>query len=215
MKKNYHIIKNIVSRELCEFLTNYSFVRRKALIEMQKENLISPFDNRFGVFGDPQAPKSIYCIYGDPAFDTLLLKLHPVVEKKIKNKLVLNNSYMRIYEKGVTLHRHKDKDRCKVSLTINLGGNRWPIYLEPDTKKGKVKNNIYYPSKSKGIKVELSPGDALIYDGVEMEHWREKLEGDFCVQVFLHYSLKNKETIKTIYDGRKALGLWAALKDIK
>ena len=215
MKKNYYVIKNIVSRELCEFLTNYSFVRRKALIEMKKQNMISPFDDRFGSLGDDNFIEPIYCIYGDPAFDTLLLKLHPIVEKKIKNKLVLNHTYMRIYEKGVSLPRHKDRNTCKVSLTINLGGNRWPIYLEPDSKKGKLKNNIYYPSKSKGIKIDLSPGDALIYNGVEMEHWREKFEGDFCAQVFLHYSLKNKETTKTIYDGRKALGLWPVLRDIK
>ena len=48
---------------------------------------------------------------------------------------------------------------------MNLGGDDWPIYLEPSGKEG-----------MKGIKVDLKPGDMLVYSGCELEHWREKLK---------------------------------------
>ena len=100
MKKNYHIIKNIVSKELCEFLTNYSFVRRKALLEIRKENLLSHFDYKFGSFGDTQFSEPIYCIYGqfkDQFYqlyvdDDLLQMLYPKKhEPYLKPKLRLQN----------------------------------------------------------------------------------------------------------------------------
>ena len=49
----------------------------------------------------------------------------------------------------------------------------WPIYLEPNGETGK-----------KGVKVDLKPGDMLVYSGCELEHWREKFKGKECVQVF-------------------------------
>ena len=40
---------------------------------------------------------------------------------------------------------------------MNLGGDPWPIYLEPSGKKRTV--------DKKGIKVDLKPGDMLVYSG--------------------------------------------------
>ena len=35
----------------------------------------------------------------------------------------------------------------------------------------------------------------LIYSGCELEHWRNKFEGDTeCIQVFLHYNTKNENS---------------------
>jgi hypothetical protein len=38
-----------------------------------------------------------------------------------------------------------------------------------------------------GKKVNLKPGDGVIYRGCEIEHWREAYEGDYHIQAFLHY----------------------------
>ena len=38
-----------------------------------------------------------------------------------------------------------------------------------------------------GKKVSLSPGDACIYKGLEVDHGRLPFEGDYCIQVFCHY----------------------------
>jgi hypothetical protein len=119
------------------------------------------------------------------------------MEKETKLRLNPNYSYARIYKKGDILHRHKDRFSCEISTTLNLGGDSWPIYLEPSGKEG-----------LKGIKVDLSFGDMLIYKGNKLEHWREPFEGENCAQVFLHYNnLKTKGSEENIYDKRPHLGL--------
>ena len=80
---------------------------------------------------------------------------------------------------------------------MNLGGDKWPIYLEPSGDINK-----------KGIEVNLEPGDMLIYRGAELEHWRKKFKGKQCVQVFLHYNnTKTPGAKQNMFDRRKHLGL--------
>lgn len=50
--------------------------------------------------GDGQTGKDTFCLYGDVAGDTLLLKLQSLMEKTTGIKLQPNNSYMRVYVKG-------------------------------------------------------------------------------------------------------------------
>ena len=62
--------------------------------------------------------------------------------------------------------------------------------------------------RSKGIKVDLKPGDMLVYRGMELEHWRKKFKGDQCVQVFLHYNNRKTPGAKdNMFDRRPHLGL--------
>ena len=80
---------------------------------------------------------------------------------------------------------------------MNLAGDAWPIYLEPSGKEG-----------MKGIKVDLDPGDMLVYRGCELEHWREPFQGDECIQVFLHYNnVATPGADKNIFDTRPHIGL--------
>jgi alkylated DNA repair dioxygenase AlkB len=134
--------------------------------------------------------------------EVLLVKLLPLMEKVTKLKLNPNYSYARIYKEGDILKRHKDRFSCEISTTLNLGGDVWPIYLDPTGKE----NN-------KGIKVILNPGDMLVYKGNELEHWREPFTGEKCAQVFLHYNNIATENAKdNIFDRRLHLGLPAYFK---
>jgi len=108
------------------------------------------------------------------------------------------------YKKGDVLKRHKDRFSCEISTTLNLGGDKWPIYLEPSGEVNK-----------KGIKVDLKPGDMLIYSGCELEHWREAFQGKDCIQVFLHYNKISKEAEENKFDKRPYLGLPAWFKNQK
>ena len=70
------------------------------------------------------------------------------------------------------------------------------------------KKGITSVSNAKGIKINLKPGDMLVYKGQELEHWREKFQGNHCVQVFFHYN--NKETpgaLENKFDLRPNLGI--------
>ena len=177
---------------------------------------ISPFTTEWGIWSDEQVPNT-YSHFADIAMETLLLNVQPKMEKLTGLKLNPTYSYARIYKKGDVLHRHKDRFSCEISTTMNLGGDDWPIYLEnkknvgiPDGKK------ITVSSDNKGTKVNLKPGDMLVYKGMILEHWREVFLGDNCAQVFLHYNNKNsKDADKNIYDGRPHLGLPAYFKGMK
>ena len=67
---------------------------------------------------------------------------------------------------------------------------------------------IHRPNAPKGIKIDLKPGDMLIYKGLELEHWREPFQGTNCCQVFLHYNQINSPgAIENRFDRRPFLGL--------
>ena len=195
MALEYTIIKNLISKDMAEFLYSYLNLKKTTVKLLKEHNIISGMDHDYGVFGDNQVPdKNTYCIYGDAIFDTLLSKVKPVIEKKLKVKLVETYSYARLYTKGNVLKKHTDRESCEFSITLNLGGSPWPLFLEN--------------SKLNTSKINLKPGDALIYKGAKHNHWREPLIGDSCGQVFLHYIIQdntNRSTGK--YDFRPALGL--------
>ena len=70
------------------------------------------------------------------------------------------------------------------------------------TEYNNFKNNL-----PKGLKVDLEPGDMLVYRGCILEHWRESFQGNNCAQVFLHYNIKNKNSEKIKYDKREFIGV--------
>ena len=192
-KNKYLIIKKAVDIKLTNFIKDYIVLKKKvaeSIIKMTNEDEIHPV---YGRFGDNQVSKS-FNMYGDPATDILLKNIKPLMEKQTGLKLVETYSYCRVYRKGDILIRHKDRPSCEISTTLNLGGDPWPIYLDPTEKKNQ-----------KGLKVDLKPGDMLVYSGCDLEHWREAFKGEVCVQVFLHYNRKNKKSLK--YDGRLHLGM--------
>ena len=196
MKNNYKVIKQAISKELADFVYSYFLTKRQVARTFFDDRYISPFNNDWGVWNDPQVPET-YSHYSDIAMETLLEKLVEPMSKETGLNLIPTYSYARIYKKGDVLKRHKDRYSCEVSMTMNLGGDPWPIYLEPSGETDK-----------EGVKIDLEPGDALIYRGCEVEHWREVFEGENCGQVFLHYNDASGENAEqNRYDTRPFLGL--------
>ena len=183
-------------------------MKRQVAKTMFDERYISPFTTEFGVWNDDQVPNT-YSHYSDIAMETLLLAVQPIMEKQTGLKLIPTYSYARIYKKGDVLHRHKDRFSCEISTTLNLGGDKWPIFIEKDPNKGGVvEGKGYVTDNTKGIKVDLKPGDMLVYRGNLLEHWREEFKGQDCGQVFLHYNnAATKGAKDNIFDKRKHLGL--------
>jgi hypothetical protein len=206
-KDNFLIIKKAIEPKVSEFIYNYFLMKRQVARTLFDERYISPFTTEFGVWNDDQVPNT-YSHYSDIAMETLLLFVQPIMEKQTGLKLIPTYSYARIYKKGDILQRHKDRFSCEISTTLNLGGDEWPIFIENDPKKGKLKDNKYISDNTKGIKVILKPGDMLVYKGNLCEHWRDAFEGEDCAQVFLHYNNQATEgSSDNIFDGRRHLGL--------
>jgi hypothetical protein len=213
-KNKYIIIKKAISEDLAKFCNDYFMMKRNVARTMFDTKYISPFTTEFGVWNDEQVPET-YSHYSDIVMETLLIKLLPVMEKETGLKLNPNYSYARIYKKGDILKRHKDRFSCEISTTLNLGGDEWPIYLDLTGSDNVIDEykNIMKPNSPKGIKVDLTPGDMLIYRGNELEHWREAFKGKNCAQVFLHYNnIKTKGSKENICDRRPHLGLPAWFK---
>ena len=207
-KKKYTVIRQAISKDLADFITNYFLMKKQVLDTCKKARYFSPFENILGSYNDEQIPNT-YSHYADIAMETLLLKCQPGMEKATGLKLYPSYSYARVYKQGDELKRHKDRFSCEISTTMNLGGDPWPIYLSPNENVGRPNNkNITMSSKAKGVKIDLKPGDMLVYSGCELEHWREKFKGKQCVQVFLHYNnSKTKGSKENMFDGRMHLGL--------
>ena len=183
----YQVIKKAVSYDLANFIFNYFLLKRDAVNFMYKNNIIAE-NSLFGTWKDQQVP-NVYSHYADFAMETLLMKVMPIMMKETGLNLIPTYSYARIYEKGSVLAKHKDRPSCEISTTLNLGGDPWAIYLE-------------------GIKVDLEPGDMLVYSGCELEHWREEFQGNVCAQVFLHYNHVNGQFADSnLYDKRPLLGI--------
>ena len=210
-KNKYTVIKQAISKDLAAFIANYFCMQKQVYDTCKEAKYFSPFENILGYYEDPvdgQIPNT-YSHYADIAMETLMLKCQPQMEKATGLKLYPAYTYARIYKKGDELKRHKDRFSCEISTTMNLGGNDWPIYLSPNENVGIPDGKkITTISQAKGIKVDLKPGDMLVYSGCELEHWREKFKGKECIQVFLHYNnRKTRGSRDNMFDKRPHLGL--------
>jgi hypothetical protein len=133
--------------------------------------------------------------YGDPLGESILLRLRKLIEQNTGYSLVPTYSFLRRYGAGSVLRKHSDRPACEVSATLCLGYdslNPWPIYLE--SRLG-----------DKGI--ELGPGDMLLYMGSLVNHWRERFEGKWQNQLFLHYVIADGALSEFMYDLRPRLGV--------
>jgi len=144
---------------------------------------------------DDQIPNSPSW-YNDPLMQVLHLKHWHKMEELTGMKLIPTYCYLRDYKNGAILKKHTDRPSCEYSATINLGyqaDEPWPIYLNDlDGNKHTV---------------ILQPGDALLYKGIELEHWRDRFDGQKYTQLFLHYVAEFGPYKEWAWDKRKERSL--------
>ncbi len=128
--------------------------------------------------GDSQIPNAKAIMHHEVMFETLQERLWPTIEGLLGEELLPTYAYARLYSNGDELEKHVDRSACEISVTIQLGRSHhyaWPIYMG-------------------GYRYDLAEGDAVIYKGCDITHWRNKCEGPdgyYSGQVFLHYVRKN------------------------
>ena len=177
MNKDYIVKKKFIKRDVADLSALYSFY-----------NFLSTTSNEG--FKD-QVPLSHY-VYADPLIESLATLSHPKMEKITGLELLPTYTYFRLYKPGDTLKPHIDRVACEISVSICLGYDykdvtdnyRWGIFIE-------------------GSHLLLDIGDAVIYKGIEVEHWREKFvagKESWHAQAFLHYVDKNGPYAEHIWD---------------
>lgn len=165
-----------------------NFVSTEEANNLAQEFFIAQRDGKCAV--DPQCPKSP-AIYNFFPFVKVLVKKVPEVSKLVHQDVLPTYTYGRIYQNGEVLDRHRDRDACEISLTVNLQqfGGSWPIWIQKPNKEE--------------VSLNLKPGDAMLYLGCIADHWREEYKGISYVQVFLHYVLANGSCSYTFFDKQR------------
>lgn len=121
-----------------------------------------------------------FCYYADPLIEVLLLKCKDTVEQATGKELLPTYAYSRIYQHGEQLKKHVDRESCEISVTVNVAS------------KGDVSSFYTKYKENESQQHILRAGDAIIYKGCEVEHWRLPLnEGQITVLFTLHYVDKN------------------------
>jgi hypothetical protein len=174
-RQGYLLLPGLVAPALTDFLWSYARTR---------------FASRLFRAGDRQAPGTPVA-YGDAAFDGLLEHLRPRIEAACGLRLHPTYSYFRLYKRGDTLSRHRDRPACEISVSLNLGqtpAEPWALFVDRAEDGAR-----------------LGPGDALLYRGHELAHWREAYPGEMLAQVFLHYVDRDGPHAGQRFDGRETL----------
>ena len=140
--------------------------------------------------GDGLVPNS-FSAYALPETENLLLELTQKISNVVGRELFPTYSYCRMYYPGASMRPHTDRAACEVSMSLSLSGDPWPLWF-------KINNN--------NIPLSLKKGDAVLYKGLEFEHWREEYTGTGCTQVFLHWVYADGEHADWKYDRRPAIG---------
>jgi hypothetical protein len=104
----------------------------------------------------------------------LLCLTASVLSGVVAEPLLPTYCYARAYRHGNMLPRHRDRETCEISLSLNLGGDAvWPLFVQKPN--------------GEEVAVNLAPGDGLMYLGCVADHWREPFQGTRCTQAFFHY----------------------------
>ena len=130
--------------------------------------------------------------YNHPAFKELHYDCKNKLEHILQEKLYPTYYFDRFYFNGSRMNRHVDRESCEISVSVNISSNLdhdWGLWFELEDS----------------FECFTSPGDAVIYRGIEVPHWRNKMVGNkksYFHQLFLHYVRADGHYLEYAYDRR-------------
>jgi len=170
-QNNYLIVPNfLTSEEVSSLLEDFSIAHQ---------------DNK--LFPDIVCPTSP-AIYNMLPCIKMLVKKVPDVSRLCGADVLPTYTYGRVYSRDEELCRHRDRDACEISVTVNLERDEvdWPIWVQKPN--GEEVGHV------------LNPGEAMIYFGCTADHWREEYKGNRQIQVFFHYVVADGPRAYTFFD---------------
>lgn len=177
----YKKIENFLTVEELKLIKEYTVIKHRLFS-------LDPF----------QYTKTLHTTWyhGEALTDALLLTKKELIEKEIGKKLLPGYSFWRMYTKSDYLEIHRDRPACEISLSIRIDGDTdWLLYFDKNEQ----------PKGGEGV--NLKNGDAVVYLGEKLWHWRDPLKGDFQSQVFLHFVDADGPYRDHHLDKRQALGI--------
>jgi len=175
-------IKNLKYKLVKNFLTKEEIKLLSCYCEIKHRLNFDSFDFAQNDNGDTY-------FYGDPLMESLMVNKLNIMQKETGLELLPTYAFWRMYTMNADLKKHIDRQSCEISVTVMIGsdGKPWPIYMN-------------------GTEINMKSGDAVIYLGCEVEHWREEFKGDYHIQTFLHYVDKNGPNKEWYLDKRLLYG---------
>jgi hypothetical protein len=192
----YDVIRQAISKETAKLVAIEFNMLRDNTFYANKVDL-----NSIGFMNDFDNPLS-FSWYGAYCSESLVALLLPKVEKVIGKKLYPSYSYARIYYTGAILKVHTDRPASDYAVTITIDIDEdqtepWPIHIRNFNGEANA--------------LVLDVGDACVYCGDKLEHWREPYKGKKQIQMFLFYV--SDESKK--FDTRPMLGASTDTKKYK
>jgi len=182
-EQGYTVVRNFLSEADASVISRYMEYALKSTLYMDRGGAPAP--------NDP----SKYARYADPLMEVMLVDSREAVEAVVGKELLPTYSYSRVYVEGDELERHTDRPSCEYSVTINVAcdGEPWPIWMQ---------NGDAEPTQ-----VTLNPGDAVVYKGCDVHHWRNKMiHTRVNAQFMLHYVDKDGSFAAYQWDKRPGAG---------
>ena len=122
MNKDYIKVEKFINRDMADFLYGYVLLEDKRLRTLKDSLWPHQTMEEYYVYGNFEDEQALgdFSNYGDLIFDTLLLGKVKQLSRITETRLVPQYSYHRLYTNGSELVRHKDRESCEISTTLNL-----------------------------------------------------------------------------------------------
>jgi len=151
--------------------------------------------NEFTYAGEDTQVNGATGCYNHPQYRNIHSQIRLKLEKIIGKKLYNTYYFDRFYFSNQKLEKHIDRPSCEISLSIHISSNSktpWPIFVK--TPHGD------------DASINLSAGDAILYKGCEVIHWRNEFDKrnillhniipqKYYHQLFFHYVLSNGNNV--------------------
>ena len=191
-KDGYAILKGAISKDVCKVMAREFKIARQLAYAAQHPTK----DNLFP-YHDEMVDRS-FSWYSPLCFEALSDSLiKDIVEKELGEPVFPTYSYARIYSHNAEMTRHTDRSASEFSVSVCIEVDAtvkpWPIYFED--KQGNV------------LEMQQEPGDAVMYKGHELPHWRNPYHGNEQINAFMFYVRANGPRADLKYDTRSLLGL--------
>ena len=165
-----------------------------ALLDSLAASLGGP-DNRFGPFQSQEmlTRRPTIEIPGHSFFPllTFLWGLTPIVSQLTGRDLLPSFDYFRIYQQGDICRLHTDRPSSEHSLSMTLrysDDQIWPLDIARLPSDGPVSSLDEDFGAEDYDSLEMKPGDAVLYRGVERRHGRVTPNPNrTSAHLFLHY----------------------------
>jgi hypothetical protein len=183
-RDGYRLLENLIAPEIATGM----LARMKIDFARQKLDLAS-----LRAQGPLLAQPAVE-IYGFhyPPFASFHWGLTAAVQQEVGVPILPTYCYFRLYRAGDICRVHGDRPACEHSMSLTLGyadGHPWPLeFARRPIAELYSRADLAFAAEEDAVAVAMSPGDAVLYQGVHHHHGRTMPNPNrWSAHLFLHW----------------------------